>query len=104
VTNRVVIPFGSEILVLTEQEFAQALERGRAIVPQEPHEPTAAVSPEGLVGASEIASALNLAKSAVYEHARSGRFPCVRIGRHVRFSRTAVLEVVRRRGDEMSAG
>jgi excisionase family DNA binding protein len=99
VANRIVIPFGSEILVLTEQEFAQALERGRAISPLDRPTPTAAESPEELVNASEIASALNLAKSAVYEHARTGRFPCIRIGRHVRFSRAAVLAVLRNQGD-----
>ena len=100
--NRIVIPFGSEVLVLSDQEFARARERGRAIVEEDEAAPTTPAPSEELIDASELASRLNLAKSAVYEHARSGRLPSVRIGRHVRFNLAAVLAALRRSGNGSS--
>lgn len=83
--DRIVIPFGPEILVLTEGEFEQARGRGRAL--REPQTAPAA-APTGssdLVTAGAVAASLSLPKSCIYEYAKAGRIPVVRIGRHVRF-------------------
>jgi excisionase family DNA binding protein len=90
VTDRVLIPFGPEILVLTAEEFAQARDRGREISPPREQYRAAATASQSLVRAETIAEQFNLAKSAVYEYAKAGRIPCVRVGRHVRFDVAAV--------------
>ena len=93
--DRVILPFGPEILVLTEQEFVQARERGRAMATQ-PDAPSVAQAPcKELVTASKLALELSLPKSCVYEYAKAGRIPSVRIGRHVRFNTQAVLAALR---------
>jgi len=45
----------------------------------------------GALTATELATLLNMGKTAVYEMAAKGRIPCIRIGATVRFdpSRTA---------------
>jgi excisionase family DNA binding protein len=44
-----------------------------------------------LLRPDQAAHLLSLKKSWVYEAVRSGRVPCVRVGRHIRFTR-AMLE------------
>lgn len=44
-----------------------------------------------LVTAKVLAHRLSLPVSCLYEYARAGRIPCVRAGKHVRFSPAAVL-------------
>ncbi len=43
---------------------------------------------EPLLGAAEAAGLLSVRVSWIYDAARCGRVPCVRIGRHVRFLRS----------------
>lgn len=50
---------------------------------------------EPLLTAGEMAKALGLPKCTVYEKARTGEFPCVRVGKHVRFHRAHVLAALR---------
>lgn len=54
----------------------------------------AATEPEPLLDAAALAQALNLPKSCVYERARRGDFPSVRVGKHLRFRRSEVLEAI----------
>jgi excisionase family DNA binding protein len=54
----------------------------------------APTQPEPLLDAGELAQALNLPKSCVYERARRGDFPSVRVGKHLRFRRSEVLEAL----------
>lgn len=56
--------------------------------------PAAPTQPEPLLDAGELAQALNLPKSCVYERARRGDFPSVRVGKHLRFRRSEVLEAL----------
>lgn len=56
--------------------------------------PAAPTQPEPLLDAAELAQALNLPKSCVYERARRGDFPSVRVGKHLRFRRSEVLEAL----------
>jgi excisionase family DNA binding protein len=45
---------------------------------------------ERLLIAEEVAGILRVSKDRVYELARSGVIPCVRLGRQIRFSNTAL--------------
>ena len=92
-TDRVIVAFGPEVLVLTDAEFEVARQRGRELTQSAPIAPQA--SSDGLVTAQQLATDLNVAVSAVYEHAKSGRIPSVRIGKHVRFDRSAVIAALR---------
>ena len=84
-TDRVLIPFGPEILVLTDAEFSVARDRGRAMA-MPSLQPSAALAPSGeLVNAKTLAAQLSLPVSCLYEYAKAGRIPCVRVGKHVRF-------------------
>jgi excisionase family DNA binding protein len=47
-----------------------------------------------LLNADEVAAILHVARSWVYEETRNGRLPHVRLGRYVRYRRTAIDEWV----------
>jgi len=51
-----------------------------------------------LVGAREIAQAFGLCPSSVYQLARAGELPCVRLRSSVRFDPAAVAEWIRSQG------
>jgi len=51
---------------------------------------------ETILDAGELAAALNLPKSCVYERAKRGDFPSFRVGKHLRFRRSEVLEAIER--------
>lgn len=51
-----------------------------------------------LLTASEVAQMLQVTRNRVYELARSGRIPCVHIGRQVRFEESALREWMTRGG------
>ena len=86
--DRILIPLpGIGTLELTREVYEAALHPVAAPQP-------AAVGPAPaieLVSAKALAARLSLPISCVYEYARAGRIPCVRAGRHVRFSASAVL-------------
>ncbi len=94
--DRVIVAFGPELLVLTADEFAVARQRGRELT--QPEEVAASPASSGLVTAQDLARSLSLAKSAVYEYAKAGRIPSVRIGRHIRFDEIAVRKALRPTG------
>lgn len=52
-----------------------------------------------LVNAKALAAQLSLPVSCVYEYARSEKIPCVRAGKHVRFSPAAVLAALSALGE-----
>lgn len=94
-TDHVVIPLpGIGTLVLTHEVYQAALCPIGAPRPTE--EPQAV--PE-LVTAKTLAATLSLPVSCIYEYAKAGRIPCVRAGKHVRFSPVAVLEALNATGD-----
>ena len=90
-SDRVLIPFGPEILVLSAEEFEQARERGRSLTVARAPASSVLEPSTALESAAEIAAHLSLPKSCIYEYAKAGRIPCTRVGRHVRFNRQAVL-------------
>ena len=85
-TDRVMIPLpGIGTLDLSREVYEAALR------PLSVPNPIAAVPAAGnLVDAKVVATALSLPVSCVYEYAKSGRIPCVRAGKHVRFDVAAV--------------
>lgn len=57
-----------------------------------------------LLETAAVAELLNLPVSTVYEHARRGLLPCVRIGRHVRFRPEAIEAFVTDGGQALEGG
>lgn len=55
---------------------------------------------EKLLTAAQVATQLAVPKSWIYTAARTGRIPCVRVGRHVRFRREDVDEFIAAGGVE----
>lgn len=70
-----------------------------ALQSERPERPVAQSS-EDLVTAKQLATRLNLPVSCLYENARAGRIPSVRVGKHVRFNLEAVLAELKRKGAE----
>ena len=71
---------------------AQALVHQRQTTGDEhsPHDPRLSLG-EPLLTAADAAALLSVRPSWIYEAVRDGRFPCIRVGRHIRFTR-ALLE------------
>lgn len=92
----VMVPLATgQWLALEPDVFRQALAQGSQLAGTV--ERAAAAAPdEQLLNAGELARALSLPKSCVYEKARTGEFPSVRVGKHVRFRRSAVLAALNR--------
>ena len=61
-------------------------------------------SVETLLTGNEVAKTLRLPKSTIYDHARSGILPSVRIGRAVRFRPEDITEFVRNGGQSLAGG
>lgn len=95
-SDRVLIPLpGIGTLALSAEAYQAALAEGLRLSVSPAASPAATASDgEPLLNAGELARVLNLPKSCVYEKARIGEFPSVRVGKHVRFRRSAVLEAI----------
>jgi Helix-turn-helix domain len=90
VTERILIPLaGIGTLELTREAYDAALRPLAAPGAAEPLTPA-----ELLVSAKVLAGRLSLPVSCLYEYARAGRIPCVRVGKHLRFSPRDVLAVL----------
>jgi excisionase family DNA binding protein len=86
-SDRVLIPLpGIGTLSLTREAYEAALIPNAA--PEPRHDQPAA---ESLVSAKSLSAALSLPVSCIYEYAKAGRIPSVRVGRHVRFNHSQVL-------------
>ncbi|MGO9987981.1 MAG: helix-turn-helix domain-containing protein [Steroidobacteraceae bacterium] len=93
-SERVLIPLpGIGTLALTREAYEAAL----IPIGAPESEPTEA-STDSLVNAKELSVALSLPVSCIYEYAKAGRIPSVRIGRHVRFNQSLVLSALRSPG------
>lgn len=86
-SDRVQIPCADGWLVLPRDVYDRHLQRPASAT-------KAPAATTELVDVKALAKALNLPTSSIYEQAKSGRFPCVRIGRHLRFDLAAVLATV----------
>lgn len=92
--DHVLIPLpGVGTLSLTREAFEAALIPIAAPAPSQ-----AAAVAESLVSAKTLSSALSLPMSCIYEYAKAGRIPSVRVGRHVRFNQSHVLEALKTPG------
>lgn len=93
-TDRVLIclPDG-RWLALSADLFRAALQSGAELAA--PSAVSAAPQPaSGLVTADEIGEATHMSRSTVYELAKAGVLPCVRLGRRIRFDREKVMTVL----------
>jgi excisionase family DNA binding protein len=52
---------------------------------------------EPLLRPEDVASLLGVKRSSVYEYARAGGLPCIKVGRHLRFLRADIEQWVLRR-------
>ena len=57
-----------------------------------------------LITGSEVAETLGIPLTTVYDHARSGLLPSIRIGRAVRFRPEAIKNFVERGGQPLPGG
>ncbi len=100
-TDRVVIPFGTDVLVLTEAEFAQARARGREFADAgQGSRPSASEAGPALLDAEALEEATGVPARWWMDMAREHRVPSRRIGKFVRFDLAEVLacDAVARRG------
>ncbi len=93
--NLVLVPFGQRFLALTQAEFRGALERGREMVEGTTADKRLASAngpEEPLVTAAEVARLVSMPEAWVYEAARRGTIPCLRLGaKAVRFRASEVI-------------
>src|SRR6185437_2249491 len=92
-TDRVLIclPDG-RWLALSADLFREALQSGAQLAA--PSTSPAQQPSSGLVTADEIGEATHMSRSTVYELAKAGVLPSVRVGRRIRFDRERVMSVL----------
>jgi excisionase family DNA binding protein len=56
--------------------------------------PSADDGHDDIMVAYETAAFLHVNVKTVYEHAKAGTIPCIRLGRHYRFSRRAIMALL----------
>jgi excisionase family DNA binding protein len=87
-SDRVLIPLGSiGTLAMTREAFEAALAEGSKAIAAPV---TTKADAEPLLDAEQLSAKLSIPITWIEQAARDGRVPCVRAGRWVRFSRTAV--------------
>src|SRR5437879_3061244 len=93
-TDRVLIPLpGVGTLDLAREVYEAALRPISAPGPLAP-----ATGSAELVTARSLAATTSLPVSCLYEYAKAGRIPSVRVGKHVRFNEAQVLAALRATG------
>jgi hypothetical protein len=91
----VLIPFAGQVLALAPDQFQEALDRGRQIVPAHPAPPS--LESDRIVDA-EGASALTGVPATWFEsQARCGTIPHLRFGKYLRFNFGEILTAVQAR-------
>jgi excisionase family DNA binding protein len=93
-SDRVLIPLpGVGTLDLAREVYEAALRPIAA-----PASPLPATDSTELVTAKNLAVTTSLPVSCLYEYAKAGRIPSVRVGKHVRFHTAQVLAALRKTG------
>lgn len=87
----VVIPFGNDFIALSPEQFHEALERGRALVPSHAKSDTGQMD-DRIVDAAGAAAITGVPESWFEERARRGDIPHLKFGKYVRFRIVDVLE------------
>jgi hypothetical protein len=99
----VLISFGGEFLALSQDQFQEAVKRGRELMPPKPV--AAAQQADTILDAEGMASVTSVPASWFEEKARQGKIPHIRAGKYVRFCLREVLEVLKaqsRHADRLS--
>lgn len=89
-TDHVLVPFHGETLALTVTEFQQAIERGRALIPQ-----TTTANPDAedrIVDCAEAARLTSVPQSWFEQAIREGRIPCLTFGKYKRLRLSDLLK------------
>jgi excisionase family DNA binding protein len=95
-SDRVLIPLpGVGTLDLAREVYEAAL---RPIAAPEQKATAVAIESAELVTAKALAATTSLPVSCLYEYAKAGRIPSVRVGKHVRFNTGQVLAALRKTG------
>ncbi len=87
----VLIPFGGEFLLLSQEQFQEALAHGREFVPQTTAQPGYRYD-DMILDANGMAQATRIPASWFLEQARKNALPHLRAGKYVRFRLGEVLE------------
>lgn len=93
----VLIPFAGEFLALAPEQLAQALQRGREIMPKTAPSPSTGALPDEILDAEGMAAKTNIPASWWLEQARQEAIPHIRAGKYVRFKFSEVLVSLKRR-------
>lgn len=95
-SSKVIIPFGSEYLVLSHEQFEEARRRGRELMP--PDIGSAPVpEPAEILDAGGMETRTGIPASWFLEQARRGTVPHLRAGKYVRFNLSEALNALRSR-------
>ena len=94
-TDRVLIclPDG-RWLALSAGMFREALQSGAELAASPSVASAVPQRASALATADEIGEATHMSRSTVYELAKAGVLPCVRVGRRIRFDRESVMAVL----------
>jgi hypothetical protein len=87
----VVIPFGNGFIALSPEQFHEALERGRSLMPTHVKSDTCHAD-DRIVDAAGAAAITSVPESWFEERARRGDIPHLKFGKYVRFRIVDVLE------------
>ena len=101
---QVLIPFGTEYLAMSRDQFSEALRLGRIVAGHSPHtaEPP---QTEQLFDAKSMEAATGIPASWFLDQARRGKIPHMRAGKYVRFHLREVMEATKaqpRHADRLS--
>lgn len=88
-------------LVLSADLFREALRSGAELAAP-PAASAASQAPSALATADEIGEATHMSRATIYELAKAGVLPCVRVGRRIRFDRQKVMTVLASRSASLS--
>ena len=91
--QHVLIPFRDEFIALSPEQFHEALELGRALMPAQAHA-TPAGDDNRIVDAAGAAKITDVPETWFLEQARRGEIPHLKFGKYVRFNIRDVLEAV----------
>jgi len=97
-TETALILFDGQLLEFTMEQVQAARERGQArLRTGQGVDIGKDALPEPLLTAEELSARLNVPSSHCYAMARSGKWPCVKVGgRYVRFRASEVLSLLHR--------
>ncbi len=100
----VLIPLGDRCLALSQDQFVEALRRGRELMGE--NVASQAAPTDRVLDAEGMEAETKIPATWFLQQARCGKIPHVRAGKYVRFERAKVLEALRtepRHAERLSA-